>query len=49
MIIKGQTQAVIKQKSKLHTEARYFALKLGLNITSKEKKYDKEVVRNFLK
>ena len=48
MIIEQQKQVVIKQKSEMHTEARYFALKFDLNSTNKEIKYSKEFVKNFL-
>ena len=36
MIIMWQKQVVIKQKTKIHTEARYFALKLELSNTYKK-------------
>ena len=39
---------VIKQKTKIRTEARYFVLKLGLNSTNKEREYEKELVENFI-
>ena len=47
MIMKQQKLVVIKQKAKMHTESRYFALKLDLNSTNKERKYNKEFVENF--
>ena len=36
------------QKTRMHTEARYFALKLDLNSTNKERKYNKEFGENFI-
>ena len=45
MVIK---QVVVKQKTKIHTEARYFALTVGLNSTIKERKCNKEFVKNYL-
>ena len=50
MIIKQggkQKQVVIKEKAKIHTEARFFALKVGLNSTSKERKYNKEFCKKL--
>ena len=32
----------------MHTEARYFALKLDLNSTKKERKYNKQVIKHFI-
>ena len=46
MIIKRRKQIVIKQRTNVHTEARYFALKLDLNGTNKERKYNKELNKN---
>ena len=36
-----QKQVVLKEKTKIHTEAREFAFKVGLNITKKERKYNR--------
>ena len=38
----------IKQKTNIHTEAIYFALKLELNCTKKERKHHKGFVKNFV-
>ena len=35
---KEQKQVVIKYKAKIHTVMRYFAMKIGLNSTKKERK-----------
>ena len=51
MIIKQwqkQKHVVIKQKTKIYTEACYFALKLDLSCTNKERKYNKEFVTNYI-
>ena len=37
---KEQKQVVIKHKNKIYTEACYFAMKVGVNSTYKEMKYD---------
>ena len=47
MIVKRPKQVVIKQKTRIHTEARYFPLKLDLNSTNKERKHNKEFVKSF--
>ena len=39
---------VIKQKTKIHIQASYFALKLDLNCTNKERKYNTKLVKNFI-
>jgi len=46
MIMKQQKQ-VIKPKTKIHTEVHYFALKLNLNNTNKERKYSKEFIKKL--
>jgi len=45
---KKQKQVAMKHKTKIHTEARHFASKLGLNGTSKERKYSKEFANYFI-
>ena len=40
--VEKQKQLFIKQSTKMHTEAHYFAMKVGLNSTHKERKYNKE-------
>ena len=41
-------QVVVKQKTKIRTKARHFALKMCLNSTSKGRKYSKELVKSFI-
>ena len=41
-------QVFIKQKAKIHTEARCFALKVALDSTNKERKYGKEFAKTFM-
>ena len=43
-----QRQVVIKQKTYMHTEVHYFAFKVGLNNTKKERKYNKLFVKHFV-
>ena len=45
---KEQKQVVVKHKDKIYTEARYFTLKRGSNSTNKERKQDKEFVKQFI-
>ena len=48
MIIKRQKSVLIKQKAKIYTKVRCFALKLDLTSTNKERKYNKKFVKNFI-
>ena len=43
-----QKQVAIKQKTKLRTEASYFALKVSLNSTIKKRIYNKEFESNLM-
>ena len=47
MIIKRQKH-VIKQRTKICTKALYFILKLDLNSTNHERRYNKEFVKGFI-
>ena len=44
MIIKRQKQVSIRDTTKLATKAHLFDLKMGLNGTNKQRKYNKEFV-----
>ena len=35
---KEQKQVVIKHRTKMYTKTRYFAMKIGINSTNKERK-----------
>ena len=41
-------KVVTKQKTKINTEASYFALKVGLNNNNKERKHNKEFIKSFI-
>ena len=45
---KKQEQVVIQHIAKIHTEVCEFGLKVGLNSTNKERKYNKEFVKSFI-
>ena len=45
---KKQKLLFIKQKTKISTEACYFALKVGLNRSNKERKYKTKFATNFV-
>ena len=43
-----QQRVAMKQNTKIHKEACCFALKVGLKRSNKEKKYNKELVKNII-
>ena len=45
---KVQKPVIIKHRTKIYTEASYFALKMGVNNTNKEKKQKEEFVNNVI-